>query len=111
MTLIELVQNLDKLVGVAALIAALVNTLKALGWVKDGQAMPVQALLNIGGLILLVAAGVFHFDVSRVDSILGGLAAVLTTLTVLLSQIGLTDLWHRIYKGFNLPVVGTSFSP
>lgn len=97
--------------GVGALIAALVNVLKTVGVVKDGQAPTVSTGLNLAGMVLLFAVGVIKpdFDLAGADKFAGDLAFVLVTVVGFVWQLIASRLTHeQALKGIG--VIGKSFS-
>lgn len=101
------------LVGFPAFLAALINLLKFLGVLTDGNANTVNFF---GNLIAFVAVGVAVFlgktDVlSWIDGTLVGAAKILVDILVLLGG-GLTSMvmarqYHNGLRG--LPVIGSSY--
>ncbi len=110
MVLMDLVNQWSALLGIAALIAAIINILKSVGIVKDGYAGIWSLALNLLGLILLFVVRVFHpsFDVSLLDSNAAQLANVLVVAFGFLVQIGFSKVAYLIVKG--LPLIGKSFT-
>lgn len=95
--------------GVAAAVAAIVNVLKTLGVVQDGQAPTASLLLNLAGLVAMVLVGVFApaTDLGGLDETARGVAAVLIALLNLATQLGVSRLVHdKALKG--MAVVGKS---
>src|SRR5690606_19828392 len=93
-----------------ALITALVNVLKAVGVVKDGQAPAWSLGLQTVGFGLLVYTRIFYpeFDVAGVDGTAATIAQILVLLTGLFVQLGGPRLMHAGLRGW--PVIGTSHS-
>jgi uncharacterized protein involved in response to NO len=110
-----IVSQLVSLIGVGALGAAIVNVLKAVGVVKDGQAGVWQT-----GLQVLALAGLFYLNVFRpdevaallpqLDAFAAGLAQTLTMLAGLFVQIGGAQWAHGVLKRLGLPLLSKSFS-
>lgn len=106
-----LVDSLKSLVGISALIAAIVNIGKSAGWVKDGQAGTWSAILNLVALVGLCAAQLSGYAnmIPWIDSQAGGLAAVASTVFMFVAQVWLSRQVHAsVFAG--LPVIGTSNS-
>jgi hypothetical protein len=101
----------SSLTGVAMFITALVNSLKALGWVKDGQASAWSAGLNLLALIGLIVLQVIGkiSAVPAIDSQAGVLAGILTAMIGLVVQIWVSRKTHESVLA-GLPVVGSSNS-
>lgn len=98
------------LAGVGALIAALVNTLKKFGVVKDGDAMTWATGLNLVGIVALYLLRVFapSVDVGGVDSLAQSIAEILVLVVGVVLQLGLTRGANAILKG--APVIGYSYT-
>lgn len=96
--------------GIGALVAALVNIGKTVGWVKDNQAPTWVTGLNLAGLILVFVLGIFAPDmkIAGVDQFAGQLAIVLVTVFGFVWQILASKLTHSALKGTVL--VGKSFT-
>ena len=110
MTLDQLLPQFLALAGVASIIAAIVNSLKQLGFVKDGDAPTASLLLNLAGFILLVAFSVFKpdLDIAGLDAAAATIAQVLTLIVGFVVEFGLTKGAHQLLKG--APVIGKSYS-
>jgi len=106
----SLVVQFGALVGVAALITAIVNIGKIAGIVKDGTAQTWSAALNIFGLITLFALNIFRpdIDVLALDSNAGQLANVLVVVSAYAVEIGASKLVHNLIKG--VPVIGQTYT-
>lgn len=98
------------LAGFAALTAAVINAGKFAGLIADGQAPNVSLALNVVGFAALVIVRIFRpdFDVAATDGVLATVAAVLTSVLALLSQLGVSKLINNGIKG--LPIIGYSHS-
>ena len=99
------------LVGVAALIAVLINIAKSVQWISDGQAQNWSAGLNLIGMAVLLMAKVFRpdLDLVELDSQAAELATVLTVLSGYVLQLLSSKLVHQFaLKG--LPLIGKSYS-
>ena len=105
----ELLNQWAALVGVAALIAVLINVMKLVGVVKDGQAPTWSAGLNLAGLIALLVLKVVkpEFDPGEVDQQAGTLAEIGVLITGFVLQLLASKATHAAVKG--VPVIGTSF--
>jgi len=106
-----LVDSLKSLVGISALIAAIVNIGKSAGMVKDGQAGTWSAILNLVALIGLVTAQLTGYAnmIPWIDSQAGGLAAVASTIFMFVAQVWMSRQVHAgVFAG--LPVIGISNS-
>lgn len=96
------------LAGFAALIALVINILKAAGWVKDGQAGTVSAGLNLLGLAGLFALKVFSpdLDLSVVDAQVSDFVQVGVVVFTYILQLLASKGAHAAIKG--VPVIGYS---
>lgn len=97
--------------GVGALIAALVNIAKTVGWVKDGQAPAVATGLNLLGMILLFVVGIVapDFDVEGANQFAAQLANVLVVVFGFAWQLISSRITHeKALKG--APLVGKSYA-
>jgi hypothetical protein len=98
--------------GFGALGAAIVNGLKTLGWVKDGQAPSVLVIVNgiaLAAVLLTVAASGISLDQFNVVAGLAAVAitALVTFVTAVVSLFGGSRFAHFILRG--LPVIGKSY--
>lgn len=107
----DLVVKFGTLTGCGSLIAVIVNVLKLPGWVKDGDAPKVSIGLNIVGLALLFAVGVFRpqADVAGLDEMAGTVATILSMLAGLIWQVASGRLTH-IFALKGAPGIGKSYS-
>lgn len=105
-----LIGQFMSLAGMAALIAALVNTLKKVGVVKDGDALAWATGFNLAGIVALFVLRVFapQTDVGQIDQVASSIAQILTLVVGLVVQLGLTRGANEILRG--APVVGYSHS-
>lgn len=108
--IVSLTTQFASMVGVAALIAAIINVGKTLGIVADGSSDKWAAGLSLLAFGLIVALGIFRPDLvlADLDQQSGQIATVLLFVAGLLAQTGLTGWAHGIIKG--LPIIGKSFS-
>ncbi len=104
--LMQLVAQLDKLVGVAALIVVLVNVLKFINVATDGTAPTWAAGFYLVTLVGLFVARVLNFDVSQADAIAGTFAQLIAFLLTLVAQLGLGKLFYWFVRG--VPIIGFS---
>lgn len=108
--LTELVQQLAGMVGVAMLIAFLVNAGKQFGLVKDTDAPIWVAACNGIVLLALYVVGAFkvQVDLPAVDNFAAVLAVSLTPVVILVAALLASRLTHVAIRG--VPVIGYSFS-
>ena len=104
----DLILQFGALAGAAALIAALVNALKAFGLVKDGDAPTWSAGLNLLGLAALLALKVFRpdLDVGALDAQVAQIAQALIVVLGFVVQLGLARQAHAWLRG--VKVIGKS---
>lgn len=97
------------LVGFGAVIGVVVNVLKAVGVVKDGQAQNWSVGLNLLGMAILLGLRVYvpDLDIPGADSSLQQLAAVLTVVFNYIMQLIGSKGAHNLLRG--VPVVGKSY--
>lgn len=104
----DLLTQWSALVGMAALIAVLINLLKLAGLVKDGDAQTWSAALNLLGMAALFLLKVIRpeFDPARVDQQLEGLAKIAMLIIGYISQLLASKTTHLAVK--NVPLIGAS---
>jgi hypothetical protein len=99
------------LVGFPTLLAALINALKYLGWLSDGNA---PAASMIGHLIAYVGVGVLAY-LGKVDVLpgldvqLGSFANILLAVLAFLSSLGTAGKAHNRLSDARVPVIGFSY--
>lgn len=96
--------------GFASLSAALINAGKQFGLIKDGQAPTYSLVLNLIGLIVLVALRLFapEADITGGDGILQTVSQILVYILALVAQLGISKTANTALKG--TPVIGYSHS-
>jgi hypothetical protein len=107
----DLFMQYGALVGVAALIAVMINVAKTLKWISDGQAQNWSAGLNLIGMALLLIAKVFRpdLDLVELDSQAAQLATVLSVVVGYVLQLLSSKFVHE-YALKGLPLIGKSYS-
>jgi hypothetical protein len=113
-TLLELVQQLGLMAGVAGVIAALVNVGKVVKIVKDGQAANWATGLNLIALGVLFYLKVFRPELGAeflgvVDQNAGVVAQIITLVLGLVVQLRSSTWTHQTLLA-NVHVLGKSFS-
>ncbi len=110
--LLGFVEQLMALGGFAALIAVVINVLKTLGVVKDGQAGTWATGLNLAGLIGLFVAGIVapEFEVAGLDATLAQIAEILSLIFAFIIQNWVSKGTHNVFSGGKVPVIGKSYS-
>lgn len=108
MEFMDLLAQWSALVGMAALIAVIINVLKLAGVVKDGAAQTWSAALNLAGLIGLFILRVVRpeVDIAHVDEQLGALAQIAMLIAGYVSQLLASKATHLAVR--RVPVIGTS---
>lgn len=108
MTLDAILPLFMSLGGVASLVTALVNALKKINVVKDGQAPAYSLIFNLVGLVAVVLLRVFSpdFDFTSADGAAGSISQILTLILGLAGQLLVSRGVHEGIKG--TPVIGTS---
>lgn len=106
----ELVSQWGSLVGVAALIALIINVLKYFSVVKDGTAQTWSTAFNLLGLFGLLALKIFKpaVDVSELDQGAATLAQILTLTFGFVLQLLSSWGTHKLVSG--VPVIGKTFT-
>jgi hypothetical protein len=104
-----LIIQFGTLVGVAALVAALVNVAKVFG-LPDGYAPNLSAGLSLVAFAVLVALKMFEpsVDVSALDSKAADVAGLVLYILGFVMQMGLPAQFHKLLSGGGVPVIGTS---
>lgn len=98
------------LTGFPAFLSILINILKAVGWLKDGDAPKVVLWSSIAvfiGVAVLAFTGQIAV-LTLIDSQLGALAKVLTYFAAFATELGLTKIFHQGLRG--LPFIGFSYT-
>jgi len=96
--------------GVSALIAAVINILKTLSIVKDGEAQIYSLLLNFLALAGLIGLNLFspQTDIAALDIQAEKLAELLLIVFAYTTQLGISKLSHKIFK--SAPFIGKSYT-
>jgi hypothetical protein len=110
--LLSLFEQLMVLGGFAALISVIINVLKTIGVVKDGQAGMWSAGLNLAGLIALFATGIVapEFDISGLDENIAQIAEILSLIFAFITQNWISKGTHTVFSSGQVPIIGRSFS-
>ena len=111
--ILTIIIQFAQLAGVAAVIAAIVNICKAIGWVKDTFGGQVTAGLDLLALIGLIALHYFAPTVSLqfVDNQAAVLAQILMMVLGYVLQLITSMATHNTLKTMNIPLIGFSHSP
>lgn len=106
----ELAAQWSALVGMAALIAVIINVLKLTGLVKDGNAQTWSAGLNLAGMSALFILKVVdpEIDLGKADELAGGFAQVAMLIIGYVSQLLASKATHLAVR--NVPFIGTSLN-
>jgi len=111
-TLVSLTIQFSALVGVAALIASVINLFKILNIVKDDTSQYWSAGLNLVAFIVLALVGVFKPDLSAafLDQYAEKIATVITFILGLATMLVGAPLWHKGLSAGKVPLIGKSFT-
>ena len=106
----DFIVQYGSLIGVAALIAVLINIGKVIGWVKEETAKTWSALLNLAFLVAFVLLKVFapDFSTEMLDEQAAELAKVAAFVLAYVVQLGSSTFTHMLVRG--IPLIGKSFS-
>ncbi len=112
MDFMSLIEQLLALGGFAAIVAIVINVLKAIGVVKDGTAGTWAAGFNLVGLITLYLLKIFapEVDISGVDAHLSQLAEIFSLIFSYVIQNWVSQGTHKVLSNGNVPVIGTSYN-
>lgn len=108
----QLLAALIGIPGFSLLASAIINTLKKLGLVKDGQSGAWLTGFNLLGVVLLFIAGVFNiqYDSKVLSEQLQLVANALIALIALFGQNKISvSFWYPLLKQLKLPLISTSF--
>ncbi len=107
----DLIIQFGTLVGVAALIAALVNVAKVFG-LPDGYAPKVSAGLSLAAFISLIALKLFapDVDVLNLDKSAADIAIAALYILGLVVNLGLPSKFHEFLAGSRVPLLGKSYT-
>lgn len=110
--LLSFVEQLMALGGFAALIAVVINVLKSVGVIKDGQAGTWAAGMNLAGLIGLFVAGIVapEFEVAGLDANMAQIAEILSLIFAFILQNWVSKGTHSVFSSGGVPVIGKSYS-
>lgn len=111
--LVGLVAQFPLLVGVAAVVAIVVNLLKLIpgGPVNDTNVEVWKNYLSLGAFVVVAILGIFNVDFTPVivDTVAAKIAQILVYLSGFITVAGFSGIVHRnALRG--LAFVGTSFS-
>lgn len=86
--------------GFAALVAVLVQLGKQTGFIKDGEAGKISAVLNLAGGVAVYALTKFAtgFDFATADTFLGEAAQALAAIAAFVGQVGGSKLFYSVLK-------------
>lgn len=107
----DLFVTLKSLGGVAALMTGLVNVLKRVGVVKDGESPMYITWFNVFGLVVLLILQTFGQTnmIPSIDAQAAGLAEVITVVSAFIFQMLASRLTHTLALS-GVPWIGTSLS-
>lgn len=100
------------LVGVPALVAALINILKTIGVVKDATAGQWSAGLSLAAFIAVIVLRVFRPDIMLdvLDGYAGQIAQIIIYVLGFVVMMFMPAVFHARLKGAQVPVLGKSYS-
>jgi hypothetical protein len=106
-----LLSQFGTLAGFAALVAVVINLMKAAGFIQDGQAQTWSAAFNLLGLAALLYLRVFQpqADITYLDTQAAQIANILLIVGGYIIQLGGSKLTHILLSG--TPLIGKSFTP
>lgn len=107
----DLIIQFGTLVGVAALIAAVVNICKSFG-LPDGAAPKLSGSLSLSAFILLAGLKLFkpEVDVAGLDKTAADLAVGALYVLGLVVNLGLPSKFHALLSNARVPLIGKSFT-
>jgi len=106
-----IIENFDKLLGVAALIAVIINIFKYFGLVKDGQSGVWNTALSlIAAAVIFYVRQQFPAYAENLDTQAGQIAAVLTAVLTFLVQFGGALATHKLATAGKMSFIGKSLS-
>ncbi len=108
MDLNSLLQQFATLSGVAAFVTVVINWLKVLKVVEDGDAPTWSLGLNLAALVGLFFANVLKFNIAGLDNIAATIAEIAALVLSLFVLLGVSKVAQTVVRG--LPVIGKSFS-
>ncbi|MDO9128566.1 MAG: hypothetical protein Q7U34_01745 [Anaerolineales bacterium] len=111
-TIVALTVQFGSLLGVAALVAALVNVLKVFGVVKDGTSQYWASGFSLVLFVVMVVLGIFRPDLTAVfvNDIALKIATVLTFVLGFVTTIVAAPFWHNQLSAGSVPIIGKSFT-
>jgi hypothetical protein len=100
------------LAGIGAVIAAVVNFGKTLGWIKDSVAGRWFAGLNLVAIFGLIYLKIFQpqIAIEYVDAQAAVLAQILVIVLGYIVQLVSGQTAHNTFANLRIPVIGKSFS-
>jgi hypothetical protein len=89
------------LLGLAALIALVIDGFKRLGWVQDGTSQNWSLALNFVGFLGFVLLRWFkpELDYLALDATLAAIATIGTSIIALIAQLAASKITHAVLKG------------
>jgi len=107
----QLIVQFAALIGVAALVAAIVNVAKVFG-MPDGYAPHLSAGLSLVAFASLVGFKVFvpDVDLAALDSKAADIAVLILYVLGFVMQMGLPGQFHKLLSSGSVPIIGKSNS-
>ena len=99
--------------GFAALVAMFINIFKTIGWVKDGTAGTVSAIVNLAGLVGVFLLQNFfpNISITAIDEHMTIIAQILTSIFTYIYQYWVSSGTHKVLSAGNVPLIGASNTP
>ena len=106
--IIDVLSQFGQLLGVAALVAAIVNVFKTLGFIPDGSAGKWSAALNLVALVVLVAFKLYMpaFDLFAADATAAEYSKYLILVFGYLIQLRGSLSAHNLLSDLKIPYIG-----
>ena len=107
MEITQIVLQFSTLGGCAAMIAALINLLKWLSLIKDGEAPQYSAAFNLIALGIFITLNLVRIpiDFARLDAQAAAIANVMMLILSYIMQLGVSKLSHFVLR--DTPIFGS----
>ena len=110
--LVALTIQFVSLLGVAALVAVVVNILKAFGAVKEGTSAYWASGLGLAAFITVAVLGIFKPDLTLafLNEAALKIATIMTFVLGFIVQIAAAPLFHKALSSGSIPLLGKKLS-
>lgn len=110
--LVALTIQFVSLLGVAALVAALVNLFKVFGIVKEGMSAYWASGLGLVAFIAMAVIGIFNPDLTPafLNEAALKIATILAFILGFVTQIAAAPLFHKALSSGGVPLLGKKLS-